>query len=115
MGQQGQPIPVAKGWLRASHRKLDQAQSLPWRPFHAHTERDWLKPGEPVRLDVEIWPTSMVFKRGHRIRLDIAPRDGIGSAPYTHYHADYNAGAENTIYTGGSRGSYLLLPIIPRR
>jgi len=56
-----------------------------------------------------------VFKKDHRIRLDIQPRDGIGSAPYTHYHADYNAGAQNTIHVGGSRASHLLLPIIPRR
>jgi predicted acyl esterase len=115
LGQQGQPIPVAKGWLRASHRSLDSAQSLPFRPFHAHAERDWLKPRSPVRLDVEIWPTSMVFGKGHRIRLDIQPRDGIGSAPYTHYQADYNDGAENTVHTGGSTASYLMLPIIPRR
>ena len=40
------------------------------------------------------------------------PRDGIGSAPYTHYHADYNVG-DNTIYSGGDKESYLLLPIIP--
>jgi hypothetical protein len=45
----------------------------------------------------------------------VGPRDGIGSAPYTHYHADYNAGAENTVYTGGARASYLLLPIVPQR
>jgi predicted acyl esterase len=115
LGQQGQPIPVAKGWLRASHRVLDPGLSLPYRPYHSHDRRAWLKRGEVVRLDVEIWPTSMVFAKGHRIRLDVAPRDGIGSAPYTHYHADYNAGAENTIYTGGTRASYLLLPIIPPR
>jgi predicted acyl esterase len=115
LGQQGQPIPVAKGWLRASHRALDPELSLPYRPYHSHTQRAWLARGEVVRLDVEIWPTSMVFAKGHRIRLDVAPRDGIGSAPYTHYHADYNAGAENTIYTGGARASYLLLPIIPPR
>ena len=115
LGQQGQPIPVAKGWLRASHRILDPAQSLSYRPFHAHARRQWLKRGEVVRLDVEIWSTSMVFKKDHRIRLDIQPRDGIGSAPYTHYHADYNAGAQNTIHVGGSRASHLLLPIIPRR
>jgi predicted acyl esterase len=54
----------------------------------------------------------MEFKQGHRIRLDIQPRDGIGSAPYTHYHADYNVG-DNTIYSGGDKESYLLLPIIP--
>jgi predicted acyl esterase len=30
-----------------------------------------------------------------------------------HYHADYNTGT-NTIYSGGERESYLLLPVIPR-
>jgi len=113
IGQQQQPVPVAKGWLRASHRKLDPKLSLPYRPYHTHDERQWLKPGEVVKLDVEIWPTCMVFRKGHRIRLDIQPRDGVGSAPYTHYSADYNTG-ENTIYTGGSTASYLLLPVIPR-
>jgi predicted acyl esterase len=112
MGQQHQLVPVAKGWLRASHRKLDAARSLPYRPYHTHDERQWLKPGEVVRLDIEIWPTSMVFAKGHRIRLDIQPVDGIGSAPYTHYSADYNSGT-NTVFTGGSRASYLLLPLIP--
>jgi predicted acyl esterase len=68
-----------------------------------------------VECQVEIWPTSMVFKKGHRIRLDIQPRDGIGSAPYTHYHADYNAGAKNTIYSGGDKQSWLMLPVIPSK
>jgi predicted acyl esterase len=55
----------------------------------------------------------MVFRKGHRLRLDIQPRDGVGSAPYTHYSADYNTG-ENTIYTGGSMTSHLLLPVVAR-
>jgi predicted acyl esterase len=112
VGQQGQPVPVAKGWLRVSHRELDPDLSLPYRPYHKHLRRLWLKPNEIVEVHVEIWPTSMVFKQGHRIRLDIQPLDGIGSAPYTHYHADYNVG-DNTIYSGGDKESYLLLPIIP--
>jgi predicted acyl esterase len=113
VGSQGQPVPLTKGWLRASHRKLDPARALPYRPYHAHDERWWLKPGEPVECQVEIWPTSIVLKKGHRLRLDIQPRDGVGSAPYTHYQADYNLGAENTIYAGGDKASYLLLPVIP--
>jgi putative CocE/NonD family hydrolase len=113
VGQQGQPVPVAKGWLRASHRKLDPKRSLPYRPYHAHDERWWLEPGEPVECEIEIWPACMVFKKGHRIRLDIQPRDGAGSAPYTHYPAAYNTGGENTVHTGGKMASYLLLPIIP--
>jgi uncharacterized protein len=111
-GQQGQQVPVAKGWLRVSHRELDPDLSLPYRPYHKHRRRLCLTPGEPVEVQVEIWPTSMVFRKGHRIRLDIQPRDGVGSVHYTHYHADYNSGT-NTIHAGGDRPSYLLLPIIP--
>jgi putative CocE/NonD family hydrolase len=111
-GQQGSPVPVAKGWLRVSHRELDPALSTPWRPYHAHKRRLYLKPGEIVKVDVEIWPTSMVFKKGHRIRLDVQPRDGVGSQGYMHYHADYNSG-RNTIHSGGQYESYLLLPVIP--
>jgi uncharacterized protein len=113
VGQQQQNVPMAKGWLRASHRKLDPEQSLPWRPYHAHDERLWLKRNQVVRMDVEIWPTCMVFRKGHRLRLDIQPRDGVGSAPYTHYGADYNVG-QNTVFTGGNMASHLLLPVIPR-
>jgi hypothetical protein len=54
----------------------------------------------------------MVFKKGHRIQLDVQPRDGVGSAHYMHYHADYNTGT-NTIHAGGGMASYLLLPVIP--
>ena len=56
-----------------------------------------------------------VQERAHASALDIQPRDGVGSAPYTHYHADYNAGAENTIYDGGDKPSASLLPVIPAK
>jgi predicted acyl esterase len=111
-GQQGSPVPVAKGWLRVSHRELDPELSRPYRPYHRHQRRLYLTPEEVVRVEVEIWSTSMVFKKGHRIRLDIQPRDGVGSSHYMHYHADYNTGS-NTIYAGGDMDSYLLLPVIP--
>ena len=114
MGQQGNDeVPVAKGWLRVSHRKLDPERSLPYRPYHAHDERLWLNPDEIVECHVEIWPTCMVFKRGHRIRLDVQPRDGVGASAYRHYHADYNIGAQNTVYAGGDKTSYLVMPVIP--
>jgi len=115
VGQHGQPVPLTKGWLRASHRKTDPKKSLPYRPYHAHNERWWLKPGEPVEMQIEVWPTCIVLKKGHRLRVDVQPRDGVGSAPYTHYHADYNAGATNTIYSGGDKPSYITLPVIPAK
>src|SRR5262249_2671129 len=111
-GQQGTPVPVAKGWLRVSHRELDAGLSLPYRPYHRHQRRLYLTPGEIVRVEVEIWPTSMAFKKGPPLRPDAHPRDGRGSTAYTHYHAGYNTGT-NTIYAGGEKESYLLLPMIP--
>jgi predicted acyl esterase len=116
MGQQGEPLQcLTKGWLRASHRKLDPEQSLPYRPYHAHNERQWLNAGEAVECQVEIWPTSIVLRKGHKLRLDISPADGVGTQHFTHFHADYNQGQTATIYSGGERPSYLLLPVIPAK
>ena len=112
VGQQGYPVPVAKGWLRVSHRELDEKKSLPYRPYHKHEKRQYLRSGEVVPVDVEIWPTSMLFLKGNRLRLDIQPKDGVGSGAYTHYSADYNDGW-NRIHMGGCFDSHLLLPVIP--
>ena len=113
LGQQGQPVVLTKGWLRASHRKLDAAKSLPYRPYHAHNERLWLNPDEPVECQVEIISTCIVLKKGHQLRVDIHAQDSAGSGNFTHFHADYNEGAMHTLHSGGAMHSYILLPIIP--
>jgi len=69
--------PVAQGWLRASHRKLDKNLTLPHRPYHTHDEKQPLKPGEIVELDVEIWPTCIVVPEGHRIALSVRGKDYV--------------------------------------
>ena len=40
--------PIGQGWLRASHRQLDKKLSKPYRPYHTHTKKQPLKPGEVV-------------------------------------------------------------------
>jgi predicted acyl esterase len=113
LGQQGQPVVLTKGWLRASHRKLDTAKSLPYRPYHAHNERLWLEPDVPVECQIEIISTCIVLKKGHQLRVDIHAQDSAGSGNFTHFHADYNEEAIHTFHAGGNMNSYLLLPIIP--
>ncbi|MEW5981458.1 MAG: CocE/NonD family hydrolase [Acidobacteriota bacterium] len=99
---------VSDGVLKVSHRKLDPALSRPDRPYHTHDVEQKLKPGEVVPIEVEIRATSMIFQKGTRIRVDILPHDG------SQYFAVYHL-KSNTIYTGGSRASYILLPIVPPR
>jgi len=113
LGQQGQPVVLTKGWLRASHRKLDPQKSLPYRPYHAHNERLWLEPDIPVECQIEIISTCIVLKKGHQLRVDIHAQDSAGSGNFTHFHADYNEEAIHTFYAGGAMNSYILLPIIP--
>ncbi len=108
MAPDGSVETATRGILKASHRKLDPALSKPYRPYHVHDEEQKLEPGEVVALEVEIWPTSMIFAKGHRIRLDIAPHDA------QHYDGIYKV-AGNTVYTGAGRASYVLLPVVPAK
>jgi len=106
MAPDGTVETATRGILQVSHRKLDPALSTPYRPYHTHDEEQKLVPGEVVPISVEIWATSMIFEEGHRIRLDVNAHDGA------HYFAAYNL-ANNSIYTGGERASYVTLPFIP--
>jgi len=116
-----EPVPMALGWLRASHRKTDPARSQPYRPWHTHDEVQKLVPGEAVALDVEIWPTSMVFPKGWRLVLTLQGHDFIVAPPgrMRHDHPEDRPpeefGGANTVYTGGERASHLLMPLIPAR
>jgi putative CocE/NonD family hydrolase len=97
---------VSDGVLKVSHRKLDSKLSRMDRPFHAHDVEQKLKRGEVVPIEVEIRTTSMIFQKGTRIRVDVLPHDN------EQYFAVYHLGS-NTVYTGGSRASYILLPVVP--
>ena len=108
MAPDGTVETATRGILRVALRKLNPELSTPYRPYHSHDEEQKLTPGEVVPVQVEIWATSMVFKAGHRIRLDVQPHDG------QHYFAAYALG-NNTIYTGGDRASYILLPFVPAK
>jgi predicted acyl esterase len=109
----GSPVAVAYGWLRASHRKLDESRSTPWRPFHTHDELQKLQPGETVRLEIEVWPTSVVLGRGERLVLEVGAKDDPQSFFQHDDPCDRARTGTNTIHTGGAFDSYLLLPVIP--
>jgi hypothetical protein len=113
--QGGSKVAVAYGWLRLSHRRLDPARSTPYRPYHTHDEIQKVTPGETVRVEVEILPTSAIFERGHRLAIEV----GASDDPLIQFqHDDPRDRIQRgtvTLYTGGRFDSHLLLPIIPER
>src|SRR5258708_5840138 len=134
MGAIDPHTPVAQGWLRASHRKLDARVSKEDRPYHSHDEKQLLKKGEVVQLDVELWPTSIVVPAGHRLGLTVRGKDyewqkstGArlsnfknelrGCGPFLHDDprdrpASIFAG-RTTLHFTSEIPNYLLLPVIP--
>ena len=107
--------PVALGWLRVSHRELDEERSTPYQPFLKHQKQIKLKPGEVVPVEIEIWPSSTVFERGEKLRLTVAGGDLCmypgQIANYGHYPT-VNRG-QHILHTGGKNDSHLLVPVIP--
>jgi hypothetical protein len=101
----GVDLNIADGIVRARYRNnLDHAE--------------FLEPGRPYEFTIEMYPTSLVFKRGHRIRLDVS------SSNFPRFDVNPNTGeplndnrswktAENTIYTDAGHPSELILPVIP--
>ncbi|MBW8814392.1 MAG: CocE/NonD family hydrolase [Caulobacterales bacterium] len=78
-----------------------------------------MTPGQVYRLRVEAFPTSNLFKAGHRIRLD------IGASNFPHFDLNPNTGepegrwrqmrtAANTLHMSATRPSHVRLPIAPQ-
>jgi putative CocE/NonD family hydrolase len=79
---------------------------------------EMLHPGKPYELTIELYPTSLLFKRGHRIRLDVS------SSNFPRFDVNPNTGeplndnrrsrvAENSIYLDPAHPSRILLPVVP--
>ena len=77
-----------------------------------------LKPSEIVPITITLYPTANVFKKGHRIRVDIS------SSNYPRFDVNPNTGdplgeyrrmvtADNTIYHDLAHPSQVVLPVIP--
>lgn len=125
--------PIGQGWLRASHRKLDSKLGTEYRPYHTHDVVEPLKPGEVYELDIEIWPTCIVVPAGYRIALTVRGKDYEyagegerittfvnvmkGCGPFLHDDPKDRPpeifGGKVTLYAGGDKAAYVLLPVIP--
>jgi uncharacterized protein len=101
----GFDLNVADGIVRARYRNNLDHEEL-------------LEPGRPYAFEIEMYPTSLVFQRGHRIRLDVSssnfPRFDVNSNSAEPPN-DYRRWviAENTLYSDAAHLSQLVLPVIP--
>jgi len=102
----GVELNVADGIVRARYRNNLDHEEL-------------LKPGQPYEFTIEMYPTSLVFQHGHRIRVDVS------SSNFPRFDVNPNTGeplndnrrwqvATNTIYEDAAHPSRIILPVIPK-
>jgi uncharacterized protein len=74
----GEETYVQRGWLRASHRKLDPKLSTALRPYQTHLRADAqpLVPGDATPMRLEVFPFAHAFRTGSRIRVWIEAPTG---------------------------------------
>lgn len=103
---------LTRGWLKASHAATKSEElSKPYRPYYLHDRPRHIEPGRIQRFEIEVWPTCNVFKKGHRIRVDIACGDSPALDFGGHYYG-VKVGSD-TYYHEKDHPSHLVLPVIP--
>ena len=100
----GYAMNVAQGIIRARYR-------------NSWTDPSPMKPGEICRFEIDCWSSSNLFRRGHRIRVEIS------SSNYPQFDRNPNTGhpfgldaelrpATQTVYHDPRRRSHIRLPLV---
>ena len=114
----GSRTQMTTGWLKASHRELDEAKSKPWLPVHPHSRAIPVVPGEVNEYAIRIFSFSNVFKSGHRIEIELSSQESFTDAavallPPDSFHLPSGRATTHKIFRDKNHPSYLLLPVVP--
>ncbi len=97
---------VLDGIIRARHRNSVEKSEL-------------MEPGKIYEFEIDLWFTSLVFSRGHRVRVAISSSNSPRFEPNPNTGKpsgmdDETKVATNTIYLDAKRPSHILLPVAAR-
>ena len=104
---------VSKGWLRASHRTVDPERSAEYALTYTHTDPAPLEPGVVTKIEVAVMPTAYRFKKGNRLRIDLANGDSA-LTEYGWFHHEYTPDklGTDTIFHDAKYPSMISLPVL---
>ncbi|TKA80572.1 hypothetical protein B0A49_00624 [Cryomyces minteri] len=122
-GTAGDPVPLTKGWLRVSLRRInpDHLKHRPWLPHRDYTSTDILPviPGEVYAVDIEVWPTNVVVEKGSKIVFEVSSGDTQGCGIFRHNdssdRSEQKLRGSNHIHFGPESLNYVTLPVIPSK
>ncbi|KAH7146513.1 X-Pro dipeptidyl-peptidase protein-like protein [Dactylonectria macrodidyma] len=120
-GSSGDNVPVCKGWLRVSLRKINEnhPRNLPFLPYREYLSTDVqpVKNNEVYSVQVELWPTNVIVETGGKLIFEVGSGDTQGCGLFQHTNTVDRPEAifkgTNSIHFGEGRENYVTLPIIP--
>jgi predicted acyl esterase len=122
-GTAGDPIPLAKGWLRVSLRKTNSEhpkhrEYLPWRDYFS-TDVQPVIPGDVYAVDVEVWPTNVIVEKGGKLVFEIGSGDTQGSGIFQHNdptdRSEEKFAGMNHVHFGPKSVNWVTLPVVPAK
>ncbi|MCA9715284.1 MAG: CocE/NonD family hydrolase [Myxococcales bacterium] len=110
-----QEMYIQSGWLRASHRKIDDSRSTELRPVQTHLEEDAepLTPGEWTFLRVEIFPFAHAFRAGSSLRVAIDDPGGTRAEWAFILHDFGGEEVKHAIGHDSEHASSIVFPVVP--
>lgn len=105
--------------IKADNRVMNLVDGVLRTRFREGYEREvLLTPGEPVRLELDLWATSYRLAPGERLRLDIASSNFPRLARNLNTGEPFGEGvasrvAQQTLFLDAARPSHVVLPVIP--
>lgn len=122
-GTVGDPVPITKGWLRVSLRKIDHKspRNTFWHPHRNYLSSDAsaVTPGTIYPVDVEVWPTNVVVEKGGKLVLEVSSGDTQGAGIFEHNSPEDRKPEKlegtNHIHFGPEHDNWVLMPVIPPR
>lgn len=122
-GTVGDPVPITKGWLRVSNRKVavTSPRNKPWHPHRDYLSTDVqpVRPTEVYEVEVEIWPTNVIMSPGDRLVFEVSSGDTQGAGLFEHSSETdrprEKLEGRNHVHFGGGRENWLLMPVIPAK
>lgn len=111
-GLQPRSTIVTKGWLRASHGERDSARDTEQSPYYTHARATPLTPGKIYKIEIPLQPIAHIFKKGSRIRLELACGDSpVTDGLFSHIYRPDKIGTD-TVHHDAEHPSQLILPVL---
>ncbi len=114
-GPNGRRQLITTGYLKASHRELDEERSTPGSPIHPHTRAVPVEPGVIEEYVIRLYPFANAFLPGHKLVLELSNNEPMADEhnallPPDSFHLPVGRPVTHRIYRDAAHPSRLVLP-----